>query len=68
MLLRKLLIERFVLAPNLKIVVNKAFKFLLQLYGRFSKNPKAKTERALTGIHHRCRFALSSLIKDPDAL
>ncbi|XP_056633600.1 uncharacterized protein LOC130443138 [Diorhabda sublineata] len=38
-----------------------------QLYGRFSKNPKAKTERIFNIIHQKCRYALSSLIKDPDS-
>ncbi|KAJ8920047.1 hypothetical protein NQ315_011700 [Exocentrus adspersus] len=38
-----------------------------QLYGRFTRNPKAKTERIFDGIHTKCRFALNSLIKDPDA-
>lgn len=38
-----------------------------QLYGRFSKNPKGKTERIFNNIHQKCRFALSSLIKDPDS-
>ncbi|KAG5876233.1 hypothetical protein JTB14_000877 [Gonioctena quinquepunctata] len=39
-----------------------------QLYGRFTKHPKAKTERIFHNIHTKCRFALNSLIKDPDTL
>ncbi|CAH1155849.1 unnamed protein product [Phaedon cochleariae] len=38
-----------------------------QLYGRFTKNPRAKSERLFNSVHTKCRFALSSLIKDPDA-
>ncbi|KAJ8976440.1 hypothetical protein NQ317_016059 [Molorchus minor] len=38
-----------------------------QLFGRFAKNPRAKTERVFNNIHTKCRFALSSLIKGPEA-
>ncbi|XP_018575808.1 uncharacterized protein LOC108914464 [Anoplophora glabripennis] len=41
--------------------------FNRQLYGRFAKTPRAKTERIFDNIHTKCRFALNSLIKDPDA-
>ncbi|XP_023015057.2 uncharacterized protein isoform X1 [Leptinotarsa decemlineata] len=45
-------------------VVNNIFN--RQLYGRFTKHPKAKTERIFHNIHTKCRYALNSLIKDPD--
>ncbi|XP_060528755.1 uncharacterized protein LOC132703484 [Cylas formicarius] len=39
-----------------------------QTYGRFTKHPRAKTEKAFHNIHTKCRYSLSSLIKDPEAL
>ncbi|XP_068898023.1 uncharacterized protein [Tenebrio molitor] len=39
-----------------------------QMYGRFTKNPKAKTERIFNNVHHKCRFGLSSLLKDYETM
>ncbi|EFA10338.2 uncharacterized protein LOC100141521 [Tribolium castaneum] len=39
-----------------------------QIYGRFTKNPRAKTERIFNTVHHNCRFGLSSLLKDYETM
>ncbi|CAG9861966.1 unnamed protein product [Phyllotreta striolata] len=39
-----------------------------QLFGRFAKNPRAKTERVFNTIHANCKFDLYSLIENVDSL
>lgn len=41
---------------------NRLSLFFLQLYGKFSKNPKAKTERIFNDIYYKCRFRLDQII------
>ncbi|KAF7287328.1 hypothetical protein GWI33_001691 [Rhynchophorus ferrugineus] len=39
-----------------------------QLYGRFARTSKSKTEKVFKNVQHKCRYSLTSLIKDFDAL
>lgn len=41
---------------------------LFQVFGRFTKNCRAKTERLFNNVHHKCRFGLSSLLKDYETM
>lgn len=40
--------------------------FNRQLYGRITKNPRAKTERLFNHIHNKCRYRLDQLISSTD--
>nr|XP_022909123.1 uncharacterized protein LOC111420381 [Onthophagus taurus] len=40
---------------------------LRQIYGRVTRNPRAKTEKLVSEIHSQCKFQLSKLI-EPEAL
>ncbi|CAH2002128.1 unnamed protein product [Acanthoscelides obtectus] len=55
--------------PNLKVVrqINNTFENF-QLYGRFTRNPKAKTERIFNDVHPKNRFALNSLLEEHEYL
>lgn len=45
-------------------VIHKLFN--RQLYGRITKNPRAKTERLFNHVYSKCRIRLDQLISSPD--
>lgn len=44
------------------------FFLSLQLYGRVTKNSRAKTERIFDYIHCQCKFKLDQLIPSADLM
>ncbi|XP_030762754.1 uncharacterized protein LOC115887458 [Sitophilus oryzae] len=56
-------IENTIKPPNLATnILNR------ELYGRFCRTSKSKTEKVFKNIHTKCRYSLSSLIKEYEAL